>query len=179
MSKQHGGARTGAGRKSKSLMAKLENNSGHRPIKYIPMETLSEINGEDIPEPSEWLADKTKNSQRESMAQKIYEDTWLWLKERKCDHLVTKEQIEQYASSVARYVQCEEGISAFGLLAKHATTNMPIPSPYVAMSEKFLRRANGLWAGIYQIVKENCSVPFGTTEEDDIMLKLLRGKDNQ
>lgn len=129
-----------------------------------------------MPEPGEWLGDKTKNTQRESVAQKIYTDTWRWLKDRRCDHLITKEQIEQYAASVARYIQCEEGISAFGLLAKHPTTNMPIASPYVAMSERFLKRANGLWTAIYQTVKENCSVPFNSGEEDDMMTRLLKGK---
>lgn len=171
-----GGARTGAGRKRKPLAEKLENNAGRRPIKYIPNEAMSEISGEDMPPPSDWLQDQTKNTQRQSVAGKIYEATWRWIAERKCDHLITKEQIEQYAASVARYIQCEEGISQFGLLAKHPTTNMPIASPYVAMSERFLKRANLLWATIYQIVKDNCETPVGKNHNDDIMEKILTGK---
>ena len=173
---KHGGLRVGAGRKRKALVEKLANNTGKREIKYIPNEAMSEIEGEDVPPPSEWLNDKTKNTQRESVAAKVYEDTWLWLKERRCEHLVTKEQIEQYSASVARYIQCEEGISVFGLLAKHPTTNMPIASPYVSMSDKFLKRANLLWAQIFQIIKENCEVPIARDPNDEVMLKLLMGK---
>ena len=171
-----GGARVGAGRKRKPLADKLENNTGRRQIKYIPNEAMSDIPVEVVPPPSDWLNDQTKNTQRESVAAKVYEDTFKWIRERKCDHLITKEQIEQYASSVARYIQCEEGLSAFGLLAKHPTTNVPIASPYVGMSERFLKRANELWARIYQIVKENCEVPVGKRENEDIMEQILSGK---
>lgn len=171
-----GGARPGAGRKRKPLVEKLENNAGRRQIKYIPNEAMADIKGEDIPPPSQWLNDQTKNTQRESVASKVYEDTFKWIKERGCDHLITKNQIEQYASSVARYIQCEEGLSAFGLLAKHPTTNAPIASPYVGMSERFLKRANDLWARIYQVVKENCEVPFGKRDNEDIMEQILTGK---
>ena len=171
-----GGARVGAGRKRKPLAEKLEHNAGRRQIKYIPNEAMSDIQGEVIPPPSDWLNDQTKNTQRESVAGKIYEATFKWIRERKCDHLITKEQIEQYAASVARYIQCEEGISAFGLLAKHPTTNVPIASPYVGMSERFLKRANDLWARIYQTVKENCEVPVGKNHNEDIMEQILTGK---
>lgn len=171
-----GGARVGAGRKRKPLAEKLEYNPGRRAITYIPNEAMSNIQGEDMPPPSEWISDETKNTQRTTVATKIYEDTYKWIKERRCDHLITKEQIEQYASSVARYIQCEEGISTFGLLAKHPTTNMPIASPYVGMSERFLKRAHLIWATIYQVVKENCEVPVGKNHNEDIMEQILTGK---
>ena len=171
-----GGARVGAGRKRKPLAEKLERNAGRRPIKYITNEAMSEITGEDMPPPSAWLSDETKNTQRTSTASEVYERTWKWVKERRCDHLITREQIEQYAASVARYVQSEEGINQFGLLAKHPTTNMPIASPYVAMSERFLLRANLAWATIYQVVKENCETPVGRNHNEDIMEQILTGK---
>jgi len=172
----HGGKRQGAGRKRKPLADKLETPRGRREAKCIPPEAMSEIEGMDIPPPSVWLQDKTKNTQRDSVAGGIYERTWRWITERKCGRLITREQIEQYAASVARYIQCEEGISTFGLLAKHPTTNMPIASPYVAMSEKFLKRANQLWAMIFQIVKENCETPVGANPNEDIMEKILTGR---
>lgn len=171
-----GGARVGAGRKRKPLAEKLQHNAGRRQIKYIPNEAMSDIAVEVIPPPSEWLNDETKNTQRQSVAREIYESTFKWIKERRCEHLIIKEQIEQYASSVARYIQCEEGLSTFGLLAKHPTTNAPIASPYVGMSERFLKRANDLWARIYQIVKENCEVPVGKNHNEDIMEQILTGK---
>lgn len=171
-----GGARAGAGRKRKPLAEKLEYNAGRRPIKYIPNDAMSEILGESMPPPAEWLQEETKNTQRANIAKVIYERTWKWVKAHRCDHLITIEQIEQYAASIARYVQCEEGINAFGLLAKHPTTNMPIASPYVGMSEKFLKRANTLWATIYQIVRDNCEVRVGANPVEDIMEKILTGK---
>jgi len=176
MNTVHGGKRQGAGRKRKALAEKLETKRGQREARHIPPEAMSEIEGADIPPPSDWLKDQTKNTQRDSVAGGIYESTWRWITERKCGHLITREQIEQYAASVARYIQCEEGLSTFGLLAKHPTTNMPIASPYVAMSEKFLRRANQLWATIFQIVKENCETPVGANPNEDIMERILTGK---
>jgi hypothetical protein len=44
------------------------------------------------------------------------------------------------------------------------------------MSERFLTRASVLWTAIYQIVKENCEVPFRPGDEEDMMTKLLKGK---
>jgi len=171
-----GGKRVGAGRKRKPLAEKIANNAGRRPIKFIPNESISEIKGEDVPPPSEWLQDQTKNTQRASVANKVYDETWKWIIARRCDHLITKEQVEQYAMSVARYVQCEEGISLFGFLSKHPTTSAPVQSPYVAMSERFLKRANLLWATIYQIVKENCEVPVKGNHNEDIMEMILTNR---
>jgi len=47
--------------------------------------------------------------------------------------------------SVSRWIQCEECITEFGFLAKHPTTGNAIPSPYVAMSQSFMKHANNLW----------------------------------
>ena len=108
------------------------------------------------------------------MAPQIYEDTWKWLYDRGCDKLVKKELIEQYALYMTRWIQCEEGINQYGLLAKHPTTQMPIASPYVSMGLSFLKQANVLWMQIYQIVKENCETPLGgSNPNDDLMERLL------
>lgn len=73
-----------------------------------------------------------------------------------------------------RWIQCEEGINQYGLLAKHPTTQMPIASPYVNMGISFLKQANVLWLQIYQIVKENCETPIGgSNPNDDLMERLL------
>ena len=63
-----GGARIGSGRKRKPLTEKLNYNAGRRQIKYIPNEAMSDIQGEIVPPPSEWLNDETKNTQRQSVA---------------------------------------------------------------------------------------------------------------
>ena len=175
MANGHGGARPGAGRKKKPLAEKiLEGNRGKRPLKKLE-NNVSDLMGEDMPPPSEWLKTKTKNTMR-NIAPEVYKNTWLWIKERKCEKLVQKEQIEQYASDIARWVQCEDGINQFGLLAKHPTTNMPIASPYVTMREKFKKQANIIWAQIYQVVKENCQEPVTNNPNDDIMEKILTGR---
>ena len=96
------------------------------------------------------------------------------LHERGCDKYVKKELIEQYALYMQRWIQCEEGINQYGLLAKHPTTQMPIASPYVNMGISFLKQANVLLLQIYQIVKENCETPIGgSNPNDDLMERLL------
>ena len=79
--------------------------------------------------------------------------------------------------SVARWLQCEEAISNYGFIAKHPTTGAPIQSPYVAMSQSFMKQANISWLQIFQIVKENCTVDFsGPNPQDDAMERLLRSR---
>ena len=96
------------------------------------------------------------------------------LKDRGCERLVNTQLIEQYAMSVSRWIQCEECISEFGFLAKHPTTGNAIASPYVSMSQQYMKQVNQIWYQIFQVVKENCSQPFsGNTPQDDVMERLL------
>ena len=129
-----------------------------------------------MPEPSEYLKAKQKNG-GEFAAEDIYKETWLWLKERGCEKLVSKQLIEQYAVSVSRFQQCEQAISEYGFLAKHPTTGNAIQSPYVAMSQNFMSQTNRLWMEIFQIVRENCSSEYsGATPQDDVMERLLQAR---
>ena len=66
--------------------------------------------GEDIPKPSEYLSAKQKDG-RTLGADEIYKETYLWLKERKCEKFVNSRLVEPYAQAFARYIQCEEAIS--------------------------------------------------------------------
>lgn len=191
MSNGHGGARPGAGRKRKALAEKvLYAGNGHHKItklkapkksepatiKEIPENDFADIAGNDMPPVSEYLRKMTKNT-NENIAPDIYENTWQWLKERGCEQFVKKELIEQYSLYIARWVQCEEGINSYGLLAKHPTTGSPIASPYVSMGLNFLKQANNIWGQIFQIVKENSSVAIGEhNPADDVMTRLLKGK---
>ena len=61
--------------------------------------------------------------------------------------------IEAYAQAFARYIQCEEAISKFGLLGKHPTTGAAIASPFVAMNQSFSKQVNVYWYEIYEIVR--------------------------
>lgn len=177
MANGRGGARNGAGRKSKALAEKqLNGNPGHEPLKKLKQPEPANLNGEDMPPVAEYLKRTTKNT-IEKLAPQIFENTWRWLKERGCENFVVKELIEQYALYLARTIQCEEGVDTFGLLAKHPTTGAPIASPYTSMGIAYSKQANIYWGQIFQIAKENSSVPAGDQNPNDkLMEKLLKGK---
>lgn len=135
------------------------------------------LNGADMPKPSDYLSARQKNGVPLG-ADDIYRETWLWLKQRNCENLVNKRLIEAYSQAYARYIQCEEAISTYGLLGKHPTTGGVIASPFVQMSQQFQKNANLIWYEIYGIVKENCTEPVGD-DLNDAMERLLRSrKDN-
>lgn len=161
----------GAGRKAKALADKINNGS---PATVMELPEPPDIDGADVPPIREYLKAKQKNG-KGFCAAEVHDETWKWLKERNCDRFVSPQLVEQYAMSVSRWIQCEEAISEFGFLAKHPTTGAAIASPYVSMSQNYMKQVNQLWYQIYQIVKENCSVDYqGSTPQDDVMERLLR-----
>jgi len=174
MANGHGGARIGAGQKKKPLAEKLQNgNPGHRPLEVVTFEA-ADLPAEKMPPPKDYMAAKQKDG-KDTVAIEVYENTWNWLNERGCADLIPPQVLENYAQTVARWVQCEEAITTFGFLGKHPTTGAPIPSPFVSMSQTFMKQANNLWLIIFQTVKENCSTPFdGKSPQEDVMEKLLR-----
>jgi len=172
-----GGARAGAGQKKKPLHDKiLEGNPGKRPLKVMEFSDTADLTGQTMPPPREFLKNAQKSG-KQTLAVEIYESTWKWLFERRCAQLIPAQLLEQYAMSVSRWVQCEEAISEFGFLAKHPTTGNAIPSPYVGMSQSFMKQANNLWFQIYQVVKENSAADYkGSTPHDDAMECLLNAR---
>nr|DAI65631.1 MAG TPA: terminase small subunit [Caudoviricetes sp.] len=170
-----GGARAGSGRKSKSLAEKLDNgNPGGRTLTVMELPDSTDLSGAEMPKPKSYMQDKQKNGEDFDAAE-IFEETWKWLKERGCEKLVSAQLIRNYAMSISRWIQCEHAISEFGFLAKHPTTGAAIASPYVSMSQNYMKQVNNLWYQIFQIVKENCSSEFtGATPQDDVMERLLR-----
>ena len=170
----HGGKRVGAGRKKKSNIEKLENgNPGGRTLKVI--DTGEELESFDMPSVKEYLSEKQRDGS-DFMAQEIYSEVFAWLCRVKCQHIVSEHLIEHFAVSQARYIQCEQAISKYGLIAKHPTTGGPIQSPYVNMANTFMKQITLAWTQIYQIVKENSTVDYrGTNPQDDMMEKLLNG----
>lgn len=169
-----GGARPGAGRKPKALKDKI--NEGKLTPTVLEFPDVVAFSGADVPPPKEYLKSEQKNG-KGMCAEEIHKETWLWLKDRGCDALVNPQLVEQYAMSVARWIQCEECISEFGFLAKHPTTGNAIQSPYVSMAQSFMKQSNHAWYQIYQIVKENCASDYsGRSPQDDVMEKLLRAR---
>lgn len=69
----------------------------------------------DMPKPSEYLSEKQKNGIPLG-ADEIYKEICLWLKERKGEKLVNKRLIEAYSQDFARYIQCEDAISKYGMI---------------------------------------------------------------
>lgn len=173
-----GGARPGAGRKPKAITDKLtDGNPGGRTLTVIDFgDSASSLQGQDMPPIKEFLKAQQKSG-KDLCAAEIFQETWEWLRARNCDQYVTVQLIEQYAMSVARWVQCEECISQYGFLSKHPTTGGAMTSPYVSMSQTYMKQVNQAWHQIYQVVKENCSVEYGgTTPQDDVMERLLRAR---
>ncbi|KRN88718.1 terminase [Ligilactobacillus ceti] len=181
-----GGRRVRAGDKPHSAVQKIQKGKEVKVIdNEIPELTIEELDavdlpdgavleGVNIPKPSEYLSAKQKSGIPLG-ADRIYKETWLWLKERNCEKLVNPRLLEAYSQAFARYIQCEEALSNYGLLGKHPTTGGVITSPFVQMSVQFQKSANLLWYEIYDIVKQNCTSVFEDTG-DDLMEKLLRMK---
>ncbi|MEG0957748.1 MAG: terminase [Anaerovoracaceae bacterium] len=176
-----GGRRVRAGDKPMALSDKIAKGKSaivmDLPINDIDGEDLKgeSLIGEDMPNPSEYLSTKQRDGKTLG-ADEIYIETWNWLKDRGCEKLVNPRLIEGYAQAFARYIQCEEAISGYGLLGKHPTTGGAITSPFVQMSQSFQKQANLLWYEIFDIVKQNCAATFVSSPQEDMMERLLMGK---
>lgn len=170
-----GGARPGTGPKKKPLSDKILAGTAKKAKVMKTNSDLADLKGVDVPPVSEYMKQKQRDGS-DLCAEKVFKDTYLWLKECGCEKLVNQQLIEQYAMSVARWIQCEEAVSQFGYLAKHPTTGNAIASPYVAMSREYKKQVNADWFQIYQIVKENCSGDYGSynNPQNDVMEMLLR-----
>ncbi|MFS5772237.1 P27 family phage terminase small subunit [Streptococcus agalactiae] len=181
-----GGRRRNTGPKPQAVNEKIQQGKSVKIMNNdIPDLDISELEAVDLPEgvvlegsvipkPSDYLSAKQKNGMPLG-ADAIYKEIWLWLKERHCEKLVNKRLIESYAQAFARYIQCEEAISTYGLLGKHPTTGGVVTSPFVQMSVQFQKQANLLWYEIYDIVKQNCTEVFEDTG-NDMMERLLRSR---
>lgn len=181
-----GGRRVRAGDKPAPAAEKIQKGQQVQILKNdIPTLSPTELEAVDLPEgavmegmnmpkPSDYLSTRQKNGVPLG-ADEIYKETWLWLKERNCEKLVNPRLIEAYAQAFARYIQCEEDTSTYGLLGKHPTTGGVITSPFVQMSQQYQKSANLIWYEIYDIVKQNCTEVFEDNPNDTMEL-LLRAR---
>ena len=170
-----GGPRVGAGRKPKALEDKITEG---RPALVLEMPDAADLDGEDMPPVKDYMKAAQKNGDKFS-AEEIYKETWTWLQQRHCEKIVSPQLIQQYAMSVARWIQCETAISEYGFLAKHPTTGAAIASPYVSMSREYMKQVNSCWYQISQIVRENTQGEYqGASPQDDLMERLLSTKRN-
>ncbi len=168
------------GRPRKSNLEKLENgNPSGRKLTVIDVDSNLDpvdIEGVDMPPVKEYLSSQQRDGSVFG-ASEIYKEVWLWLKKVKCEKIVATHLIEQFAVTQARWIQCEEMISRLGMIAKHPTTGAPIQSPYVAMSQSFMKQTTLAWMQIFQVVKENSTVDYrGPNPQDDMMERLLTAR---
>ena len=168
---RRGGARVGADRKPKALIDKV--NEGKTSM-VLDLPAPVHLDGFEMPPVKAYLKQAQKNGKNLD-AEEIHRETWEWLKTRGVAEIINPQLVDQYAMSVSRWIQCEEAISEFGFLAKHPTTGNAIASPYVSMSQSYMKQVNTCWFQIFQFVKENSSVEYdGSNPQDDVMERLLR-----
>ena len=165
-----GGARPGAGRPRKALTEKIAEGKTAE-VMMQPADTPSA----ETPPVREFMQELQRDGTK-LLADEVYTETYQWLKERSCEKIVSRQLVEQYAMSISRWIHCEQIVTKYGYISKHPTTGAAIASPYVAMSQNYMKQANQIWNQIFQIVRENCSVEFQGNPNEDMMEKLLRSR---
>lgn len=171
-----GGARAGSGKKKKALSEKIMDGQAVKSLSVPELDVSDELKGVDMPPVSEYLEAEQHNG-IPIKAKMVFERTWKFLVSCGCERKVSRNLIEHYSMNYARWIQCEEAISQFGLLAKHPTTGGAMTSPYVQMSREYSKQANVTWFHISQIIRENSEVFVDTArQQTDTMELLLAGK---
>ena len=170
-----GGVRPGAGRKPRTPFEKIMGGA----VTPYDLPEADDLEACDTPPVREYMKERQKDGST-LLAEDIFRETWRWIRSKGCEGMVSRQMVEQYAVSVARWIQCEEAISRYGYISKHPTTGAPIASPYVAMSRDFKKQVNADWFLIYSVVRENCAADFsGPTPQDDVMELLLRKREGR
>ena len=168
-----GGARAGSGPKNKPLTEKI---SAGKKAMVLDLPEPADLDGVYMPPVKEYM----KAQQRDGStlyADEVLRETWEYLNRMGCAEIVNPQLLYSYSMCAARWIQAEECISKFGLLAKHPTTQQPTTSPYAKISESYSKQMMVIWNEIFQIVKENSSVEYtGGAPHDDVMERLLRSR---
>lgn len=169
-----GGPRPNSGRPKKPLADRIMDGELSKAT-IVELPGAADLIGEDMPPVAAYMKAEQHNGTEYTAAQ-IYEETWQWLTERSCAHLINPQLLQKYAVSTARWIQCDVALSRYGLLAKHPTTQSPIASPYIAAQDTFFKQSQATWNEIEGIVKENCTVPYQGSPQQDKMEMLLQRK---
>lgn len=114
----------------------------------------AELQGYEMPPVRDFLTE-TQRDGTTLCASDVYSETYSWLKARGCANTVSRQLIEQYAMSVSRWVHCEQIISKHGYIAKHPTTGAAMTSPYVTMSQAYMKQIISIRAEINRIVEDS------------------------
>lgn len=173
-----GGARPGSGKKKKPLADKILDGTadGAPVLEMQPAELVAvELDGVIMPPVKDYMTEVQRDGKR-FQAEEVYRETWAWLKSCNCAHLVNPQLVVNYSMSVARWIAVEMSISKYGYLSKHPTTGAVCASPYVAMSREYMKQVNQCWYQINQIVRDNCTVVYSASPQDDLMERLLSAR---
>ncbi len=159
-----GGYRAGAGRPKKNATEKiLEGNPGKRKIEVVDFSYAEEL----PKEPSNWLGEKGKE---------MYKTVYDWLAKIGCLKGILPCHLEEYAHCKARWLECEDQNNRVGLIIKDEH-GKPVPSPFVALAQNYLKQSNDAWSKIYAVIRETKLKTWDDTNpNDDVMEKLLGGK---
>lgn len=160
-----GGYRANAGRKRVPASKKiLEGNPSHRPIEVVEFGP----NAAKVPStPPEYLPEKAKE---------IYTNVYNWLVSIDCLTGILPYNLQEYAFCKARWMDCEEMNTTHGLIMKD-DKGRPVTSPYVQLSQIYLRQTNEVWAKIYVVIREaKLSKYTDSSPNDDVLESLFRGK---
>ena len=131
------------------------------PEDLIAVDTIPQDIGEVMPEPHEFLSETQRDGEKFEAAD-IYRETWEQLKKLGCASLVSRELLERYAVSTARWRQCEAMTTRLGFLSKHPTSGKPVTSPYVEMGIDYMNQSLRLWDEISKVIKA-----YSETEMND------------
>lgn len=121
-------------------MPKLQSKQNNRPV--------------EIPEIKDYLTE-TQRDGSELCAADVFLETMDYLRSCGCENVVSRQIVEEYAMSVARWTHIERLISKYGYIAKHPTTGEPMQSPYVTMSQMYLKQVIAIRAEINLALKNS------------------------
>ena len=124
------------------------------------------------PEAAEFLS-REQRMELPLRAKEVYERVYAWLVRFGCENYVTKDTVDLYALSIARWVQCEEAVSKAGLLSKHPTTGAPIASTFSIMAREYAKQAIAVWDRIYAVVRENASGDYASGAPNMDLMEML------
>ena len=159
-----GGARIGAGRKSKSAEEKRLEGA-----EILP-QTIKN-NQKKIKTPKPYLAAIQKDGTK-TFARRIYRETYEWLKKNNCAETISSQLVESFAAVTARHIQAEMQISQSGFIIRQPTTGEPVATPLIKISLDYLKASQQLWYQISQFAKENGTYN-AADEAADAMEKIL------
>ena len=162
-----GGARIGAGRPPKPLEEKILDGQVRQDDKSLPdFEPVMNIEGVETPPVDEYML-KQQRDGKPLGADEILKKIYKWVKSLGCEKKINLNLLEQYSMDRARWIQCQNAISEYGMLGKHPTTGQAQQSPFVDMLLKFEKAMNQSYYLIDREVKEVCVSGYVEFNPDD------------